>query len=220
MLTRLDRYLPLLRTLTASPSARAEMLATVAAYWARSSQFHLIVLDKLLQYRLVDSSDVLAWIFSTGSRKCWAGFERWTALEGTLRTVEARVTLATAKVEGLRAEAEREKALAGVQDSMVDIGALRPSLPIHNTDKGNTDAMQTETESDEILAASSSLSIVQSELSSLIISIIKHFNTLIPVQPTEADKDDWEVWWVEGWFREFCRSVRPPPSLYLSLELD
>lgn len=66
-----------------------------------------------------------------------------------------------------------------------------------------TDAINEE--DSEVALAINQLETVEKELSTTIIEIIRNFSALLAV---EVDKDDWEGWWVEGWFREFCRSVR------------
>lgn len=106
VLTLRPRYLPLVRTLSASSSARLELLGSVATYWRRNSQFHLIVIDKLLQYRLVDSADVVSWVFTADPRKDWSDLNTWAALNSVVRTVEGRVAGAKGRLEGVRNEEE------------------------------------------------------------------------------------------------------------------
>lgn len=115
-LNALERYLNLLRNLTPSASTRQHLLTIVATFWRRNPQFHLIVLDKLLQYRLVDTRDVVVWIFAPESEqegirsKTWADVDLWQQLQIVLRTVQSRVTSASARVEGLKREAEARAA--------------------------------------------------------------------------------------------------------------
>lgn len=111
-LNALERYLTLLRNLTTSPSARQELLTTVAVFWKRHPQFHLIVLDKLLQYRLVDTRDVITWVFAPSEEqpntrpKTWSDPDLWVILQITLKSVRKNVEGARLRVEGLGREAE------------------------------------------------------------------------------------------------------------------
>ncbi|KAI5475967.1 nuclear cap-binding protein subunit 1 [Pseudohyphozyma bogoriensis] len=167
----LERYLPLLRTLSASPAARLELLQTIGSYWRRNAQFHLIVLDKVLQYRLVDPGDVLAWIFAVdgqGRGKSWSKIDIWSALSLTTRTVLGRVEQNKRRVEVAKARAE-----------------------------GDADA-------EEIEVMTSQLESAERELAAFVVEIIRNFSTLLPLH---ASTEDWETWWTEGWFREFCRSL-------------
>jgi len=59
-------------------------------------------------------------------------------------------------------------------------------------------------ENREITLAKEQLETVEGELAVTVIEVIRQFSILLPVG---VDKDDWETWWVEGWFRQFCRSV-------------
>lgn len=111
-LNALERYLTLLRNLSTSPAARQDLLTTVAVFWKRHPQFHLIVLDKLLQYRLVDTRDVISWIFAPsedqpGTRtKTWSDLDLWAMLQVTLKSMQKNVDGARMRVEGLGREAE------------------------------------------------------------------------------------------------------------------
>lgn len=59
-------------------------------------------------------------------------------------------------------------------------------------------------EAEEITESREQLESVENELATTISEIIRHFSILLP---EGSDKDDWETWWIEGWFREFARSV-------------
>ena len=74
-LNAIERYLPLLRNLAAggisapsttgvNNSARTDIMSAVAAVWKRSRHMILIVFDKLMQYQIVDPTDVVAWTFT------------------------------------------------------------------------------------------------------------------------------------------------------------
>ena len=84
LLNAIERYLPVLRVLasgTISSSstamtgpgagdadAKADILAAVAEFWRRNVQMVFIVFDKLMQYQIVDPSDVVAWAFTNSAR--------------------------------------------------------------------------------------------------------------------------------------------------------
>ncbi|CAO1625948.1 unnamed protein product [Parajaminaea phylloscopi] len=58
-----ERYHALLRQLSTTSAMRAAILASTTRHWARSSQWVLIVFDKLMQYRIVEPADVIAFVF-------------------------------------------------------------------------------------------------------------------------------------------------------------
>lgn len=61
-----------------------------------------------------------------------------------------------------------------------------------------------EVDNEGIASARTSLESIQREFTDMVIEIVRQFALLLP---SDVDKDDWETWWIEGWFREFCRSV-------------
>jgi len=108
------RYLVLLRNLSPSPSKKQDLLHAVSTFWRRNGQFHLIVLDKLLQYRLLEPSDVVDWVFSAQvegeKRKTWADLDLWSAVAVVLRTLESRTEAGRGRVDGLKREQETREA--------------------------------------------------------------------------------------------------------------
>ncbi|GAA5893972.1 hypothetical protein JCM8208_001295 [Rhodotorula glutinis] len=204
-LNALERYLTLLRGLTSSAPARQDLLTTVAAFWRRHPQFHLIVLDKLLQYRLVDTRDVTAWVFAPGDEqpgartKTWSDIDLWQMLQVTLRTVHFRVDSARARLEGLRREDEARGAEGGGDE----------------LDAEGDVAVRDAQDNPEIASAASYLTESEGEQAQTLLEILGHFAKLLPGDGTvedkkdegdEAGEDEWERWWTLGWVREFCRS--------------
>ncbi len=126
-----ERYHSLLRQLSRSPRMRAAILSGAVRFWARSQQWVHIVVDKLLQYRIVEPADVVEFIFSPPTdepatikagngdegREGWVGFNSWTLLRLTLEKVNGRVDQLKKRLEEIqRKEAEelerKEAALA------------------------------------------------------------------------------------------------------------
>ncbi|KAI3485305.1 hypothetical protein L1887_51418 [Cichorium endivia] len=62
LLNIVERYHGLLRTLSRSARMRAAMLAAAVRFWIRSPPWLHIVVDKLLQYRIVAPADVVEFI--------------------------------------------------------------------------------------------------------------------------------------------------------------
>lgn len=72
------------------------------------------------------------------------------------------------------------------------------------------------------MAAEAQLISVRSEQATVFLEIVKRFSTLLETKstPTVAgadEKEKWSTWFKQGWFSEFCRSVRS--SLLLLLHL-
>lgn len=124
-------YLPLLRNLSPSASTRLELLNSVASFWRSNRQFHSIVLDKLLQYRLVDSVDVISWVFSSsgddsGRATTWSDIDHWTALDITVKSVLIRIASAKARLDTLTRE---EEAKAAQAEHEIDLGEPERNCP-------------------------------------------------------------------------------------------
>lgn len=110
----------MLRTLTQSAEAKVDLLAASAEFWRRNRQMVRIVFDKLMQYQIVDPSDVVGWAFAAkdGSSAYIDAF-RWGIIEGGLDKANGRVMIARKKAAALRKEEDdkqaREKASVNME---------------------------------------------------------------------------------------------------------
>lgn len=75
------------------------------------------MLDKLLQYRLVDSADLIAYAFAHREGKTWSDLDLWATLKSTVSTIEGRCAAAKKRAEGLQMakDERRERELVGGQ---------------------------------------------------------------------------------------------------------
>lgn len=197
LLNVLERYIALVRELTSTVEARRTFLRTSAKFWRRNPQFLLILLDKLLQYRIVEAADVVEWLFSTNevdaARPEWTGFQAWDILRSTLLKLVDRVALLTSRLEAATSSAV----------------------------EGGPSAEELEKIQDGLVNA-------RGEMEDVMVDAATRFTTLAAKYPLESKKDrmeevereggrgedkvdgearDWTPWWVQGWFREFCRLV-------------
>lgn len=69
------------------------------------------------------------------------------------------------------------------------------------------EAIVDDSEASEILAATSKLEALESELANMVVRIISEFHALLQAPKSSTKKDQLITWWIEGWFREFCRFV-------------
>ncbi len=124
-----ERYHSLLRQLSRSGRMRAAILAGAVRFWSASQQWVHIVVDKLLQYRIVEPADVVEFIFSPPADEPrtiqpvsglagegWCGFNTWTLLRLTLEKVNGRVDQLKKRLEEIQRkeaeETERKEAAA------------------------------------------------------------------------------------------------------------
>ena len=129
-LNAIERYLPLLRNLAAggisagggiNSEARADILRAVASFWNRSRHMIVIVFDKLMQYQIVDPTDVVAWSFNSGGSRCSSGTPlcnvfQWEIVKAALGKANGRVMIARRRVAALRKEEDENAARAKASD--------------------------------------------------------------------------------------------------------
>lgn len=139
LLNAIERYLPLLRSLAGSSAgsnteAKADILTASASFWKLNRQMVNIVFDKMMQYQIVDPTDVVAWTFTnvTGDGQhpssmgplSLSAFE-WDLLKGALDKANGRVMIARRKVASLRKEEDdtraKAKARGGVDVSSMEV---------------------------------------------------------------------------------------------------
>lgn len=225
----LERYITLLRSLTKSSAARIDLLRSVGRFWARNSQFAGIVVDKLLQYRIVDPVDVVAHIFEgeqptldaeQPTPRDWSDINAWHTLRSTLEKVQIRVVGANGRLEALRKreedrlDSERAKrtiaegqmvtdeptADGGVADAAAAADGEGASAP----DGGDAAAAAAA----ELSAVERQLASVKKEQEALIVEVVKRFNDALSATPAgEEEQARWQNWFLQGWYAEFCRTV-------------
>ena len=141
-----ERYHSLLRQLSKSARMRAAILSGAVKFWRRSQQWVHIVVDKLLQYRIVEPADVVEFIFSppedepvTIARgeqgEGWVGFNTWTLLKLTLDKVNGRVDQLKKRLEEIsRKEAEEQERKDAAAAAGLPFDEAAP-LPVQEEEK-------------------------------------------------------------------------------------
>jgi nuclear cap-binding protein subunit 1 len=137
LLNGIERYLPLLRNLASggvssgggygNVEAKTDILTACAAFWKHNRQMVGIVFDKLMQYQIVDPTDVVNWTFLNGSAVGQlkesekplnlSAFE-WDLLRGALDKANGRVVIARRKIATLRKEDDDARARAKANQGM------------------------------------------------------------------------------------------------------
>ncbi|SPO31731.1 related to 80 kDa nuclear cap binding protein [Ustilago trichophora] len=222
-----ERYHSLLRQLSRSPRMRAAILAGSVRFWTRSQQWIHIVVDKLLQYRIVEPADVVDFIFSPPTdepstihaplgeaKEGWAGFNTWTLLKLTLEKVNGRVDQLKKRLEETeRKEAEererKEAALAAGlpldDDQLEDKPQEEEALPLFPTSATlpirptKEEPKSAELNSTEALA---SLDAIKSEQRKVLIGAVTGFKSAILKNETS---EEWVQWWINGWYKQLVR---------------
>ncbi|KAL1939685.1 hypothetical protein VTO73DRAFT_9718 [Trametes versicolor] len=236
-LNAIERYLPLLRNLAAgqissggnaSAEARTDIMNTVAAFWKNSRHMILIVFDKLMQYQIVDPTDVVAWTFThwaavlEGTPKATFNAFQWDLLKAALDKANGRVMVQRRKVAVLRKEADDNaaKAIAGESAAMeVDAEARPDVIPVG--------------ESPQLTSAIKAFTVLTREQKSALARTLDGFVDCLAVE-TASEKvrevitehawhnranwedDDWEIWETWGWYRHWGRTYSPYLRNYMN----
>ncbi|KAJ7666528.1 MIF4G like-domain-containing protein [Mycena rosella] len=241
LLNAIERYLPLLRNIASggassaggggNAEAKADILTASAAFWKHNRHMVAIVFDKLMQYQIVDPTDVVGWTFinraeirelseATGPLSLSA-FE-WDLLKGALDKANGRVMIARRKVMALRKEEDdtraRVKASGGADGNAMDVDS---EVKAEETPAVDSPALTT------ALKAFASLTREQKgALSRTLDGFVSclapgssdsnpnpHSRVVISEQGwTDRagwEKDEWNSWETWGWYRQFCRSYAP-----------
>jgi nuclear cap-binding protein subunit 1 len=96
------RYIGFIRELVSRPSAPIGLLRVVFKFWAQNRQFGFIVFDRLLQYRVINPPDVVAYMFDEEEEKDWSDIANWDVLRSTLERVGSRVRQLTERLQNLK----------------------------------------------------------------------------------------------------------------------
>lgn len=68
-----ERFLDVLRFLTPDPASRQVLLRAVHRFWRASSHMRLIVLDKYIQYGVLEGLDIIDWVFASSDEDMGLG---------------------------------------------------------------------------------------------------------------------------------------------------
>ncbi|KAI0829290.1 cap binding protein 80-PB [Trametes gibbosa] len=236
-LNAIERYLPLLRNLaagqistggTSNAEARTDIMNGVASFWKNSRHMILIVFDKLMQYQIVDPTDVVGWTFAhytevvDGKRKATFNAFQWDLLKSALDKANGRVMFQRRKVAALRKEADDKaaKVIAGEGASMeVDSEARPDVIPAG--------------ESPQLTSAIKAFTVLTREQKSALARTLDGFVECLAVETVSAkvaevitehawhnranwEDEDWETWETWGWYRHWSRTYSPYLRNYMN----
>ncbi|KAF5363779.1 hypothetical protein D9756_000886 [Leucocoprinus leucothites] len=241
LLNGLERYLALLRNLASSgvssaggygnTEAKNDILTAAASFWKHNRQMVGIVFDKLMQYQIVDPTDVIGWTFLNGSfvgqlREIekplnLSAFE-WDLLRAALDKANGRVVIARRKIATLRKEDDDARAKAKASQEMEVDGDAKPADEQHEVENP---ALETALKASESLVREQKAALSRT-LEGFISCLAPSAGGLNPnphsrgVIGEEAwqnrdawGRDDWNAWETWGWYRQFVRAVSYAPYL-------
>ncbi|KAF8922856.1 Component of the cap-binding complex (CBC), partial [Dissophora ornata] len=109
VLNVIERYLMILQKMNSTPEARLHTVKIVAQFWRSNTQFLGILLDKMLNYRVVDAIAIVKWVFEPEVwQNEWHRSFVWDILKNTLNKVISRVAQVKDKLIEVRKEFESD----------------------------------------------------------------------------------------------------------------
>ncbi|KAF9207554.1 Component of the cap-binding complex (CBC) [Haplosporangium sp. Z 27] len=125
VLNVIERYLTILQRMNGTPEARLHTVKIVAQFWKNNTQFLGILLDKMLNYRVVDAIAIVNWVFEPEVwQNEWHRSFVWDILKNTLNKVISRVAQVKDKLIEVRKEFEAvpptktEEVVKGVENTL------------------------------------------------------------------------------------------------------
>ncbi|KAF8341647.1 armadillo-type protein [Cantharellus anzutake] len=220
-LNAIERYLPLLRSLGSDPQDKLDFLNAAASFWHRNGQMIGIVFDKLMQYQIVDPTDIIGWCFDNAERRKrdddgtgspgTLSFREWDLVKAALDKAIGRVAIAQNRVQLLRKEEEEAKAKLTAGQTRVDDDGME--VDTNGVGRAVFENLNTALKARSILTREQKAAlarILDGFVSSLVLqATVGQLDTLKPghwdlrEQWTQAQ---WQYWETFGWYRHFCRN--------------
>ncbi|KAJ2559045.1 Nuclear cap-binding protein subunit 1 [Coemansia sp. RSA 1933] len=182
MLNAIEKLKPALQRFNDSPEAKVQIAKVTEDFWVKHSQFFVITIDKLINYRLVDPAAVLKMLFDPSHVGSWCKFHYWEILRNTVNKLNLRVVQLRARLD-----AAYEAANTMADDA-----------------EGNEEQQQQPAESIEQIEAT--LELMLQEQKDVIISASRYFVQFLSSSNGTAGEMDRA--WLLGRFKEFMRTYR------------
>ena len=163
----------------------------------------MILVDKLVNYRIVEPTHVLSWIFEAdGGQRDFQRSYVWTILKSVMGKVSARVQRIAHKLETTRASMVAEDSMHMQTDDGDATGDDDKEKPVKPGQPGKSPATQ-----DDVDDLESKLDSAQREKKKMFMDVFQHF--LRVLQPCLGTPEEHTTWfqWTEGMFREMGRYV-------------
>ncbi|CAO0803530.1 unnamed protein product [Mucor circinelloides] len=191
ILNVVERYLDVLRFVNATPDGRLHTVQIVASFWEHNTQFLGILLDKLLNYRVIDPASVINWIFETNQLQFAGRAFIWEILKNTLSKVNSRVVQVKAKLDSFQ--------------SLHSANKLKRAESEHN-ELAEAEEQQ---ELDSLRIVENSLASVSREQKEVFMAVYQKFTQVLQelIKTNAQPEANWTYRWVFGWFREMLRVV-------------
>ncbi|RCH93239.1 Component of the cap-binding complex (CBC), partial [Rhizopus stolonifer] len=187
VLNVVERYLDVLRLVNGTPEARLHTVQIVASFWKNNTQFSGILLDKLLNYRVIDPISVITWAFEPDQLESAGRAYVWEILKNTLSKVNSRVVQVKAKLDNFQSlhDANKLKRAGQERNEMLEA--------------------EEQQEMDSLRLVENSLATVTREQKEVFMVVYQKFTHVLQDLCKSNTSDSWTFKWIYGWFKEMLR---------------
>jgi len=178
-----------------------------------------IVFDKLMQYQIVDPSDIIIWSFKAhgdNTTNPCIGVQGWDLLKAALDKAIGRVAIARQKVQTLRKEEEDAKAKAmaveNAEEMDVDAEITKKTQSLNARVEEVSEALTNAEKGSTVLAREQRVALakaLEGFVSTLVRKASHESRGILSAEGWDSRaswaREQWEYWGTWGWFRHFCR---------------
>ncbi|KIJ26031.1 hypothetical protein M422DRAFT_272943 [Sphaerobolus stellatus SS14] len=217
-LNAMERYLQLLRTISVA-EGKADLLDAAGDFWRKNSQLIIVVFDKLMQYQIVDPTNVVVWAFAPRqSKRGLPGLttDEWQLVKAAIDKSIGRVAISKRRLAALRKEEDdaRARVKAGTDggvgmdvDAEMKEEAVEQSPALATALKGYSTLTQEQ---------KNTLARVLSEFVSALKSSSHILNDDAWHKRSSWEQPEWGPWETWGWYRHFLRLYSPHLRNYVT----
>lgn len=210
-----ERYLQLLRNITSTQNDRIDLLRSLGRFLRFNTQNKKIYIDKLLQYRLIEPTDVIVWLFESNDKDFpndvlpsednneidYSDIAFAELLKTTLDKVNSRVLQTGQRLAMLKSENENQVAIERAKNTDMDINDEDNSVNEKNTNDNNLG----------IINAQNNYETVRRDQRECFVILIQYFVSKLgncdglSDNLSEYDNDTWNKWFLWSYYRQFIR---------------
>ncbi|KAI9205151.1 armadillo-type protein [Polychytrium aggregatum] len=132
ILNIIERYLVVLQKLNRTSEARLHSTAIIANFWRHNTQFLEIVLDKMMNYRVIDPSSIISWVLS--EEVLAEHYSRWF-IWTTLKNILSKINLKSEQIQIKLAATRNRDEFSTNEESLQLVQTLENSLSTTNREK-------------------------------------------------------------------------------------
>ncbi|TIA94146.1 hypothetical protein E3P81_00357 [Wallemia ichthyophaga] len=211
----IEKYIEVIKYLTADKDSRIDLLRSVGRFWVRNSQMKKIIVDKLLQYRLIEPTDVVQWLFNPNDPEFpsevddtvyqigWSDLNFGDLLKTALNKVNTRVNQQYQKLVETKKNDEEVASIAKARNMEID----------------NEDETTKEEERRDYSQLQLTFDNLNREQRECFVLLVQAFVEALEGVDSISDKSieeytdqDWDKWLSWSWYQAFLREYWPSIS--------